>query len=562
MQAMTADPRVSVSPVLLLVLALLAATPRAAGAQAAALPEISCSPSELAGSGLTGPPRLLPGMGSHHFPITTRNAEAQRFFDQGLVLGWGFNFAEAARSFAQAARLDPQCAMCRWGIAWARGPSVNHDMSAADAMAAWEAIAIAGALARNATPREQALVAALGTRYAPRADAPREPLDEAYAQAMRGLARRYPEDADILTLAAEALMVPRGRDYWTRDGHPLPWTGEIAALAARAMALAPEHPGANHYWIHLHEFGPQPERALAAAERMGALAPGVGHLVHMPAHTFMRLGRYDDAVEANRRAAAADLAYLRAAGADPEYAAGYVVHNYHFLWSAALMAGNREAALQAAAILAGAAEVQDLSGPRGATLQHFRVLPLLTQVRFGLWRGILDAPPPDGETAYMRGVRAWARGMAFARTGRVKDAKSALRVAKAALRVPELKRLEFKNANSLAALLAVAVELLRAEVAMAAGDGNAAVAHARAAVAEEEKLAPDEPPAWGLPARQYLGAVLLEAGRREEARRAFSKDLEANPGNGWSLAGLAASGDGAKAAGPRPAGTGFPPGRY
>ena len=521
----------------------------------AASPDLSCSPAELAGTGLSGPARLLPGMGSYRLATVSASTEAQRFFDQGVVLAFGFNFAEAIRSFTEAARLDPQCALCRWGIAWARGPSVNHDMTATDAQAAFEASSLAQSLAPRAAPPERALIAALAKRYANRADAPRGPYDDAYADAMRALARAHPDDADILTLAAEALMVPNGRDYWTQDGKMHPWTPEPAALLERAMKLAPNHPGALHYWIHLHEFGPEPQKAVAAAERIGALAPGAGHLVHMPAHTFARVGRYEDAVAANRRAVQADLDYLRAAGADPAYASGYIAHNYHFLWWSALMAGDETNGMLAAGVLSAGAAAQDFSGPAGATQQHFRVLPLHTLVRFGKWEAILAERRPTPATAYTDGVWHWARGMALARQGKSREASIELAAARKAGRDPALARQAFKSTNSLASLLAVANGMLAAEVAAASGRFGEAEKLARAAVKAEDALQEDEPPAWHAPTRQTLGAVLLAAGRKPAAARAFREDLARLPGNGWSTAGLAA------AEGRLPAGK-FPAGRF
>jgi hypothetical protein len=490
-----------------LLASLIFAAASAVAPAAVASTDLSCTPAELAGTGLRGPARLLPGMGRFTMRITTSAPEAQRFFDQGLVLGFGFNFAEAVRSFTEAARLDPQCAMCRWGIAWARGPSVNHEMTKTDAQAAFESAVLANALAPKASDRERALIAALAQRYAGRADAPRAPLDRAYAEAMRTLALQYPRDADVLTLAAEALMVPQGREYWTSDGRRQPWTAEIEALLARALESDREHIGALHYWIHVHEFGPEPAKALAEAERIGALAPGAGHLVHMPAHTFARLGRWRDAVEANRRAVEADLAYLRLSGADPEYAAGYIAHNYHFLWATALRAGDRDLASKAAEVLANGAAASGFPGPRAGTQHHFLALPLYTQVYFGDWAGLQAAPQPRPASAYASAVWHWGRGMGAAREGRVGEARAELRKAEAAARKRVLVKLELKQTNTLAAVLDVALWTLRAEIALAAGDRAAALRNARSAVEAEARLAADEPPAWHAPAGELLARI-------------------------------------------------------
>jgi tetratricopeptide (TPR) repeat protein len=467
--------------------------------------------------------------------------QAQKFFDQGLLLTWAFNFAEAVRSFREAVRLDPQCAMCLWGVAYALGPSINHDMDEAAAASAFDAISRAQLLAHHAPPKERALIAALATRYSSNPKAPRDSLDWAYADAMFVLAAQFPDDPDVLTLAAEAAMDLHPHDYWRRDGKPQPWTPGIVELLERALAKAPGHPGANHYLIHILEYSPTPERGLAAAERLPGLAPNAGHLVHMPAHLYLRLGRYHDAVEANRAAINADGAYLREAGVDPAYAAGYLLHNYHFLWSAALMAGERDVALEAARALSDGSRTDAVSGPRMATAQHFVVLPLYTHVRFEEWQEILAAPKPVPATPYTLAAWHYARGMAYARTGDLKRARAEAAALEIEARRPELQKLLFKNTNPLAAYAGIAVAQLRAEIAMAAGEPKLAVRYAREAFAREAKLEIDEPPASHQPQRHTLGAALLDAGRPAEAEAIYRADLVANPENGWALAGLSAS---------------------
>lgn len=484
--------------------------------------------------------RLLPGTGNYRFRISTRSPLAQRFFDQGLVLAWGFNFAEAERSFREASRLDPECAMCLWGIAFSLGPSINHDMSQAAATAAYSAARKAVRFARAADAKERALIDALARRYksAPKAD--RSAPDRAYARAMRGVAQRFPADADVLTLFADALMTPHGRDYWRKDGSPEPWTRDIIAALERALKLAPDHPGANHFHVHVLEDSPHPERAKASAERLRAIAPGVGHLVHMPSHVYLRLGDYAGALRANEEAIAADRAYLAMTAADAGYVYGYVEHNVHFLWYAAVMSGHSAAALSAAAELARGAE-SAAGGPPGGTRQHFLVLPLYTQVRFGRWQDILASDRPVAATGYTDGVRHYARGMAYLRTGRADRAREELERVNASLRAAAVDGAELKNTNRLSALLEICFELLRAELGGAQGDHATATAHARAALKAEMGLAADEPPAWHMPARHTLGALLLAANRAAEAERVFREDLAVHPANGWALAGLAES---------------------
>jgi tetratricopeptide (TPR) repeat protein len=481
---------------------------------------------------------LLEGLGNHSMAITTRDAQAQRYFDQGLMLAWGFHFAAAERSFRRAAELDPQCAMCRWGIALALGPSINHDPTPDQARAARAASTEAMALAAGASARERGLIEAQARRHPPG----RETVDdEAYGRTMRALARRLPRDADVLTLAADALMAPHGRDYWGKDGRPQAWTRIILDTLEAALRLAPDHPGAHHLRIHVLEDSPHPQRALESAERLPALAPGLGHLVHMPTHVFFHMGRYADALAANERAIEADHALAKALGDDPAYATGYALHNHHFLWTAAIMAGRAGKARAAAALLARHAEsAQDLRAPSG-TLQQFASLPLLTRVRFGDWEPILREPKPRRATAYTAGIHHFARAMALARTGRAAEAVREIDELALAHDLAVREGGTLKNANALAALLAIARRIAEAEAAATAGDAARAIDRARAAIALEGALEADEPPAWPLPARHFLGALLLEQGRIADARRVYEQDLRIHPANGWALAGLAAS---------------------
>lgn len=404
---------------------------------------------------------------------------ARERFEKGLLLAWGFNFAEAARAMRDAARLDPACALCYWGIAYALGPSINHDptrrASAAARRAAARAVSLGGA-----SPVERGLIAAMHRRTVRG--------ERAYAAAMKALADAHPDNPDVLVLAAEAAMNLHPHDYWRGDGAAQPWTADIVALLERALALAPAHPGGNHYVVHLYENSREPERALAAVERLGALAstPGLGHLLHMPAHIYLRLGRYRDAVLANQRAIAADDAYLRTASGNAAYVQGYARHNVHFLWAAALMDGDQALARQAAARLASDA---DLHGPRSGTDQHFLALPLYTDLAFEDWPAILAAAQPPRTAPYTRGVWRYARGVAFAQAGDGRAARAELRALQSFRGLPG----KVKASHSHASLLALAAHLLRARIAAAEGDLPAAVAHAEQAVAAEERLARDDP---------------------------------------------------------------------
>ena len=341
---------------------------------ASALPANELCLSDARGLKITDA-RLFEGVGSYRAPRVSDHPEAQRYFEQGLVFGWGFNFAESARSFRAATLRDPDCAMCRWGIAWAVGPSINHDMDAADMPIARDAIVQARAYATD--PRTRELVAALALRYADGAATVADADAVRYAEALVALAERRSNDADIAVLAAEALMTAHAYDWWRADGTAQPWTPRIAALLDRALALAPDHPGAHHYRIHLYDESRTPAAALASAERLPAIAPGVGHLVHMPSHVYLRLGRYHDAVGSNQAAVTADQRYATATIADRAYAAGYALHNQHFLWASALWSGESQVALDTAkAMAATVASWPDLQIDAG-TRQHLLATPLV-----------------------------------------------------------------------------------------------------------------------------------------------------------------------------------------
>ncbi len=478
-------------------------------------------------------------MGRDRGPVASRNPLAQRYFHQGMVLTWGFNPAEAARSFAAAAAIDPACALCYWGIAWALGPNINADMTPDDAPRVRDALARARALASRVSRRDGELIAALSARHPVAGDA--GAIDEdAYADRMRGLARKYPRDADVATLAAEALLNLHPYDWWTSDGAARPWTGEIGALLARALAIAPEHPGANHYRVHLMESSAQPGEARASADRLRRLVPGSGHLLHMPAHIDMRTGRYADAVAANERAIAADARYVAQVDAQGAYRVGYVAHNRHFLWAAAAMDGRSATALAAARDAFPSACGPGRSDRSTGILQHYYVLPLFALVRFGRWREILeDTLPPDVAEPYPRAIWHYARGTAYAKTGRSAEAQRELDALALLAADPALQRARVKNINPAAALVRIAALTLGADIAAAQGRVDVAVARLVEATAVEDGLAYDEPHLWLAPTRHALGAALLAAGRAADAERVYREDLRHYPENGWALTGLA-----------------------
>ncbi len=479
----------------------------------------------------------LDGLGNHHCEITTDSSEAQRFFDQALVLAYGFNHAEAHRSFQEAARLDPECAMCYWGQALVLGPNINAAMEAADVPVAWAALARARELAAGASEKERALIGALEARYAEQPPEDRSLLDVAYAAAMREVHQAYPEDNDVATLFAEALMDTTPWDYWREDGRPKPELEEVLAALEPVFERQPDHPGANHLYIHAVELG-RPEAGLAAAERLADAVPGAGHLVHMPSHIYIRVGRYHEAVAANERAVAADEGYVTACRKQGLYPLAYMPHNRHFLWASATLAGESEVALSAADSVAERQDAQAMRQEGLGMIQHFWVTPLYARVRFGRWDEILAYAEPAADLVYPRGVWHYARGMALTRLERLDDAAVELDRLTAIAADPILETVTVFDINTTAALLAVAREQLAGELALARGDSAVGIERLEAAVELEDGLYYDEPPPWHASVRHYLGAALLELGRPAEAERVYRDDLDEFPDNGWSLFGL------------------------
>jgi len=480
---------------------------------------------------------LFAGMRPYHPAAGTSSALAQRYFDQGTTLAWGFNPVEAARSFAAAAAADPHCAACFWALAWVKGPNINADMDPAAATEVAVALQRAQAAAAHAPPRYRELIAALAARHPD----PAAPVaEEAYAAKMRAVAQRHPRDAEIATLAAEAELNLHPYDWWEADGAAKPWTVGATDLLARALQLAPDHPGANHYWIHVMESSAHPERALPSADRLRTLVPGSGHLLHMPAHIYMRVGRYGDASHANEVSIAADRAYLAQVDAQRAYRVGYVAHNHHFLYASAAMEGRSRVAL-AAAQAAYPAACGSLPGDRSTgILQQYTVLPLFARVRFGQWREILeDTLPPDVSEPYPLAIWHYARGTAYAKTGRLPEARDELARLDAIALDPALQKIRIKNINAAGTLVRIAQLTLRADLAAAEGRSADAVKLLTEAVAIEDALVYDEPHLWLAPTRHALGAALLAAGRYDDAQRVYREDLRHYPANGWSLAGLA-----------------------
>jgi tetratricopeptide (TPR) repeat protein len=479
--------------------------------------------------------QLFPGLGEFHRPVTTGVPLAQQYFDQGMRLVWAFNHDEAARSFAQALELDPDCAGCAWGLALALGPNYNMPrMDAARAQVAARALEQARAHLRQASAVEQALIDALAARYpdGQALDAAHvAPATQAYAEAMRSVAARFPDDLDVATLAAEAQMNVHAWQLWTPEGQPASGTRALKLQLERVLARAPEHPGANHYYIHVMEGSPQPQAALPSAQRLRDLMPASGHLEHMPAHIFQRIGRYEDAADANRRAIAADLAYLRLT--QPlGYYGHYLAHNYAFLAYAAATEGRKAETLAAVEGLKQHAPVAALlaMGDSG----WGRAPAYAALVRFGLWDETLALTAPQPDSPGERGGYLYARGVALAARGRLDEARTQLAALHALRTQPG-------QAEDLAALLAVAEPVVAARIAESSGNHAEASSRLIEAVTAEDRLPYAEPAQWFFPVRQLLGAQLLIGGQPREAERVYREDLRRNPANGWSLYGLAAA---------------------
>lgn len=483
---------------------------------------------------------LLGNLGDHTHSITVADPRAQQYFDEGLILAYGFNHAEAIRSFKDAITLDPGCAMCYWGIALALGPNINAPMEDAAVPDAYQAIQQALTLAPAVSAGEQAYIQALVTRYAAEPVADRASLDLAYADAMRSLAQHYPDDLDAATLLAEALMNLSPWNYWKADGKPTTYTDEIVVTLEAVLQRDPNHPGANHYYIHTVEASSQPDRAVPSAERLARLVPGVGHLVHMPAHIYWRVGRYHDAVVANEHAIHSDEAYIPDRNAQGGfYSVAYYPHNIHFLFAAAQMEGNSKLAIDAARKLV--AQVPDEAYRATPMLEDFRPMPLFALVRFGKWNEVLQEPQPAAEFVYTTGMWHWARGMAYLRLGQLEQAAEHQEQLAAIAAMESMKEFTLWSFEKAGTMLAIAAHVLTGELAGARGAPDEMIAQLQEAVTLQDGLAYMEPPPWYYPVRNNLGAALLDQGRAAEAEAVYRKDLEQFRNNGWSLFGLAAS---------------------
>jgi len=494
-------------------------------------------------------PPLFDNLGQHTWPITTQDPEAQAFFDQGLRLAYGFNHAEARRAFRQAQRLDPSCAMCFWGEAYVLGPNINVPMETSANTPALGALERAQALAAHASPKEQALIAALAKRYSADPQADRAALDKAWADALGDIAKRFPEDIEIAVLHAEAMMDTQPWDYWADGGRQAKGrANEIVAELERAMAKNPNHPGAIHLYIHAVEASDRPERAEAGADRLAALMPGAGHIVHMPSHIYYRVGRYRDALAANKAAVAVDEVYINAHKPSGPYPLAYYPHNLHFLMAAAHAAGDGKTALEAAAKLQKVVSA-DLASAI-PMVQPDMAAPYWANAIFGTPEAVLALTAPDNAPTYVKAMWRYARGLALVSQGHPDNAANEIAAIQALKGNEDLAKAASAGIPG-PDVLNIAREVLTGRIAQAKGDLPGAIAAFERAAALQDGLAYMEPPYWHYPVRQSLGAALLAAGRAAEAEEAFQAALRRAPNNGWALSGLReaakARGDGAAA---------------
>jgi tetratricopeptide (TPR) repeat protein len=479
-------------------------------------------------------PRLQ-NLGKHTFPVTTKNKQAQLFINQGLNLSYAFNHAEAGRAFREAARLDPNLAMAYWGEALVLGPNINAAMDPNNEPIALAAIKKAIALKAMASPREQAYIDALAERYSGKAE-DRAARDKAYAAAMRKVHERFPDDLDAAALYAESMMDLRPWGYWSRDGEPYEGTAEIVSVIEKTIERNSLHPGALHLYIHLLESTEKVDKAEGAADRLLTLMPAAGHMVHMPAHIYQRVGRYADAARSNELAIAADEDYITQCRAQGLYPMGYYPHNIHFLWFAASADGRSKLAIDSAR--KSATKVDEAALKQVPLLAIFRVVPYYALTRFGKWDEMLSEPAPPTFSAYSTGIWHYGRGIAFVAKGQLDSAEQELAKLKETLKDPMLDQPLF-SPNTGRAVLSIAPEVLAAEIAAAKKSYDHAIAHLERAVRLEDALVYTEPAEWHYPPRQALGATLLEAGRPAEAETVYWADLKRNRNNGWSLFGLA-----------------------
>jgi tetratricopeptide (TPR) repeat protein len=483
----------------------------------------------------SGAAHLLSGMGSLHHEIATSNPDAQKFFDQGLTLIYAFNHDEAVRSFRRAAELDPKASMPWWGIAVALGPNYNQDVDPQREKEAFDAAQKAKSLAATGPENERDYIAAAATRYSDDTKPDLKKLSNDYARAMGELSKKYPDDPDAATIYAESMMDLRPWGLWKLDGTPAEGTLEIISVLESVLARFPNHVGANHYYIHAVEASPHAAWGLPSAERLGTLVPNAGHLVHMPAHIYSRVGDFEAAAKSNQAAAAVDIAYINATGAQGVYPAMYYSHNLHFLAYATMQSGRYEEARKASEALSENIRMRAQGMPASMT-EGFLTYSLLVRMRFRKWQEILEAKAPDANLPMLTATWHFARGMADAAIGKLADADAERKAFTAASgQIPGNETFGFDSAKT---VMQIPAAMLDAQMTEARGDRKAAIESLKRAVAVQDGLSYNEPPDWFYSVRESLGGALLRNGQAAEAEAVFRDDLACNPRNGRSLFGL------------------------
>ena len=480
---------------------------------------------------------LFEGLGTHEFTISTQKKLVQQYFNQGLVLAYGFNHAEAARSFYYASKLDPNCAMAYWGYAYVLGPNYNVPMDDNDYPKAHNAMKKAVELKENCTPKEKALIDAMQKRYENPSPEDRSSMDKAYAGALKKAVEMYPNDADIGTLYVEAIMDMHPWDLWDKNGTPKAWTPEIVSTLEKILERDPKHPGANHFYIHAVEASKHPERGLNSARLYDeGLVPNAGHLVHMPSHIYIRTGHYHKGTLSNIQAVKADSSYTTACHAQGVYPLAYYPHNYHFMAATATLEGNQKWAILAANKLSKQVDKQLMTEPGWGTLQHFYSIPYFVYVKFGAWDDILKMK--DEKLNYPKAIQTYARGMAFLGKKDLLRARNELNKLRDYANDKSFKSLTIWDINSVYELVQIAYKVLEGEILASESHFDESIQRLKEAVKIEDNLNYNEPPDWFFSVRHNLGAVQIEAKNYKDAVQTFNEDLEEYPRNGWALHGI------------------------
>ncbi len=481
---------------------------------------------------------ILSGLNGLHFPVSTKNSKSQQYFDQGLMLSFGFNHAEAARSFYEAARQDSTCAMCWWGFAYVLGPNYNGGMEKDNIQRAFDATQKAQSMSSHCTPKEKDLIQALTYRYSNDSTITRAILDSTFASQMKKVYYSYPTDITIASLYVESLMNLHPWNLWKKDGTIQEWTIEIMAILEKSIQIEPNHPGVNHFYIHATEMSFDASKSIKSADLLMNLVPGSGHLVHMPSHTYIRIGRYHDGVISNQKAVLVDSLYTEACHAQGVYPLAYYPHNYHFLSACAALAGESKLAIEAALNTSNHSHLKLLRDPAWATLQHYYSIPWFVKVKFGLWDEIKKSVAPEQDLKYPSIIWHYAIGMSQLSQNNLTQAKNELLVMKDIMKDSTIKDLTIWGINSVFDLCKIASCTLEAEILAKEKKYPDAITLLKEAISVEDALNYNEPPDWFFSIRHHLGAVLLESGNSNDAIKIYKEDLKTYPENGWALKGI------------------------